>query len=187
LNPEAARLVADTLCRSTRTRPASVRDIEGLVTRVEAVARLVAGQDSNELIGVAMVRRALGMDADAVTSARRRSVSVQLIAGEVCAELGVDEAELHGSGRHRRVVLARSLTAYLARQLTTKSFPEIARAMGRPSHSTVVTAAKRMEEQIQEGGRVCLADQPGGDSIETGIADLADKLTHAIAQAAAQN
>lgn len=186
LNEEAARLVAETLCRSTRARPASVREIEGLITRVEAVARLVAGQGTNEMIGVAMVRRALGMDADAVTSARRRSVSVQLIASEVCAELGVDQTELHGSGRHRRVVLARSLTAFLARELTNKSFPEIARAMGRPSHSTVVTAAKRIKDQIDEGARISLADQPGMESIESGIADLAEKLTHAIAQAAAQ-
>lgn len=182
LHEDAASLVAETLCRPTRKRPASVREIEGLVTRIEAVARLLANEGS-DMIGVAMVRRALGMDADAITSARRRSVSVQLIASEVCAELGVEEGELQGSGRHRRVVLARSLTAYLCRRLTNKSFPEIARAMGRPSHSTIVTACKRIEGQIGSMERVRVHDD---SPAETTLQDLTDKLTHAIAQAAVQ-
>lgn len=182
LNADAALLVAETLCRTTRKRPASVREIEGVITRIEAVWRLTS-DGANEVIGVAMVRRALGMDADAITSARRRSVSVNVIATEVCAELGVDVAELHATGRHQRVVLARSMTAYLSRRLTNKSYPEIARAMARPSHSTVVTACKRMERQIAEGDAV--STTIGGQRVDVPLEDLANKLTHAIAQAAA--
>jgi chromosomal replication initiator protein len=187
LGEDGARLVADTICRASRPRPASVREIEGLVTRVEAVARLLGGQGTNDNIGVAMVRRALGMDADAVSSLRRRPVSVQLIANEVCDELGVDPAELHASGRHRRVVLARSLTAYLSRRLTNKSYPEIARAMARPSHSTVVTACRRIEQLVEDRAPVRLALEPDAPHIDLPVTELIDKLTHAIAQAAAQS
>jgi len=38
------------------------------------------------------------------------------------------------------VVFARQLITVLSRELTTKSFPEIARAIGKPNHSTVIAA-----------------------------------------------
>ena len=69
-------------------------------------------------------------------------------------ELLVDLSEMLGSSRHRRVVLARSLTAHLARQLTTQSFPEIAQQMNRTNHSTIVTACQRIDRQISAQERV---------------------------------
>ncbi len=62
--------------------------------------------------------------------------------------LGVDPADALGAGRSRPVVQARALVAHLARELTAMSYPEIARAMGRPSHSSVITADKRMRAQL---------------------------------------
>ena len=48
------------------------------------------------------------------------------------------------------MVLARSLVVHLARELTTLSFPEIARGLGRENHSTVHTAARRIERELAE-------------------------------------
>jgi chromosomal replication initiator protein len=45
-------------------------------------------------------------------------------------------------------VLARSVTSFICRKLTTLSFPEIARAMGRGNHSTVITAHRRIERDL---------------------------------------
>src|SRR4051812_17291077 len=63
-----------------------------------------------------------------------------------------------GRGRHKRVVMARAVTTYLARALTTLSYPEIARAMGRPNHSTVVTACQRITGQIERNETLPAAD-----------------------------
>lgn len=59
-----------------------------------------------------------------------------------------------GKTRHPRVVMARAIITHLARQLTTLSYPEIARAIGRPNHSTVITAFQRFAKQLEVDGPV---------------------------------
>jgi chromosomal replication initiator protein len=75
----------------------------------------------------------------------------------VCAKLAVSDADLRGRSRQEKLVLARTLTAYLSKRLTTMSYPEIARAMGRPNHSTIITACQRMARQIENGATVALS------------------------------
>ncbi len=74
-----------------------------------------------------------------------RTIRIEHIIAHVGRVLGVEFDELSGDGRRARVVLARSIIARLARRLTRLSFPEIARAMGRPTHSTVIAQVQRME------------------------------------------
>jgi chromosomal replication initiation ATPase DnaA len=78
-----------------------------------------------------------------------------------------------------KVVLARTLAIHLARKRTTMSYPEIAGALGRGTHSTVITAAQRMERQLAENPPVILAST--GEEIR--LADLAERLKNAIARA----
>jgi chromosomal replication initiator protein len=73
---------------------------------------------------------------------------VEFIIAQTCRYLSVDPGDLSGRTRHKRVVLARALITHLARQYTTMSFPEIARALGRPNHSTVITAYQRLAGQL---------------------------------------
>jgi chromosomal replication initiation ATPase DnaA len=114
-----------------------------------------------------------------------RPVRMTLILEEVCRVLRVEPGELFGKGRHKRVVLARSVCAVLARSLTTMSYPEIARALGRPNHSTVVTAVQRLQAQIAANETVApylggdldvLAAELGGLSIEA----LTQQIRHDI-------
>ncbi len=133
---------------------ATVRDLEGALTRVEALCRLLPETAGGSIIGIAQVRRALGLaEAGVAAGGRgpRRPVRIDTIRDEVCRLLRVDVTELMGRGRHARVVLARSVISHLTRALTTMSYPEIARAMGRPNHSTIVTACKRIQGQIERG------------------------------------
>lgn len=142
----------------------SVRDIEGALTRIEALIRLLPEGESSGAIGVALVRRALGVNgygggygggghgvASGFAGGPRRPIRLETIREEVCRALRVDPSDLLGRGRHKRVVLARTVISHLARALTTMSYPEIARAMGRPNHSTIVTACKRIEGQMARG------------------------------------
>jgi chromosomal replication initiator protein len=91
-----------------------------------------------------------------------------------------------GSGRHKRVVLARSLTVLLARRLTTASFPEIARAMGRPNHSTIVTAHQRISGQLDADAAAPADLGPlfGPDLTGLTLRTLADRLSAHVARTA---
>jgi chromosomal replication initiator protein len=137
----------------------SVREIEGLLNQIDAVNRLLpelASQDG--VVGALLVRRALGISDDAAANDDasrerrvRRPVAGEVVLSEICKTLGVEVMDVHGKGRHPRVVLARGLVAYLCRTLTTLSFPEIASIIGRDNHSTVITAFKRFERQMAQG------------------------------------
>jgi chromosomal replication initiator protein len=68
------------------------------------------------------------------------------------------------------------LVAYLARELTTHSYPEIARALGRDTHSAVHTAARRLRSMVEADERVVV----GGESIR----EVVDQLRHDLARVA---
>lgn len=186
LEESAARLLAE-----RAGERGSVRDIEGLVVQVEAVCRLLpdrAGQDGR--VGLAAVTRALGMseaDRGPATTRPRRPVPIESITDAVCRALRVGAPEFVGRGRHKRVVLARSIAAWLARHLTTASFPEIARAIGRPNHSTIVTACQRLRLQLQQeaaDGTSFLARQFGPEFAGTTLRGLVDRLYQDLARGA---
>lgn len=156
LDEPAANLLAERSSRSMGSLGGfggSVREIEGLLVQVEAVHRLLPElAPPHGGVGLALVRKALGLhDAEpgAETLRPRRPIPVSTIVAETCRALGVDVSDFLGRGRHKRVVFARSLVAHLSRRLTTQSYPEIARAMGRPNHSTVITAERRVVGQMK--------------------------------------
>lgn len=128
----------------------SVREIEGTLTKLHALAKIVdqrrTGGSGDGQIGHALLNRLLQSE----TQAPRKPVRIQSIVEVVCRHMRVSTSEVLGRGRRRDVVLARALLIHLARLLTAMSYPEIAAQMNRSSHSTVVTAARRMERQLAE-------------------------------------
>jgi chromosomal replication initiator protein len=178
-------LAAQTLARSVPAQ-SSIREMEGLVVKVEAIHRLLdglgdtgrqAGTGASGSIGLLTVQRALDTRlAHQSTGGVRPPVRFTAILGAVCHALCVPETEVLASGRHALIVIARALCAYVARKATTMSFPEIARALQRPNHSTIITAYQRVCRQIDAQQRFCLGAGRG----EMSIADMARQLLVAV-------
>lgn len=120
---------------------ANVRELEGAVLTVAALSAITPGNDN----GRVLVEQALGGKS---ASPAGRPVRIGEIIAAVCATTGIEREDLVGHGRHRRSVIARGLATHLARELTTMSFPEIAQALGRSTHSTVHAAAARFRELV---------------------------------------
>jgi chromosomal replication initiator protein len=184
LDDEAATLLAERSSRSAGAMSGfggSVREMEGLLNQVDAVHRLLPEYGlGSGTISVPLVRKALGIDQQQETPVPtmrvRRPMNAEAIVAEVCRELAVDLNDFMGKGRHKRVVLARSLVASLSRRLTTMSFPEIARSMGRSNHSTIITAQKRIDRQITDDvGRPLSAELAAGHAGRT-LRELNDHL-----------
>ncbi len=154
----------------------SVREIEGAITQLDALRRFTP-ELRERVVTRSIVERALGV---ASASRPMKPIRAEAIAHHVCQTLSVDISDVLGRSRHKRVVLARSLTAYLTRELTTLSFPEIARAMGRPNHSTIVTAHRRVQNQITCGA----ACDSGPDLEGVSVSDLARRMQRDIVRAA---
>jgi chromosomal replication initiator protein len=147
----------------------SIREVEGAITRLGALVELdgLRGQ-----IGPGTVERLLGDEA--AVSAGSQPIRLGKIVDGVCERLRVNREDLLGSGRHARTVIARGMVAHLARELTTHSYPEIARALGRDTHSAVHTAAKRLRAMIDGDERIAA----GGESIR----EVVDQLRHDLAR-----
>lgn len=155
----------------------SVREMEGLLARLAAMAAVRETAIRHRPIGASLVHRLLEPDD---LRLNRRPVRVEQIIDVVCREMGVERTLLMDRGRHRRVVLARSVAIYLARQMTTLSYPELAKALHRPNHSTIVTAHKRLAEQVAAQTPLTEAD----GVTDARLDQLVDRLRRAVLQSA---
>jgi chromosomal replication initiator protein len=157
----------------------SVRELEGTINKLTALRTLShAGSGAGNTsagqgeVGLLLVEQLFNEHGWKTAT----PVRIGCIIDTVCSRLGLGRGDLMGSGRHRRVVLARAMVAYLGRELTTLSYPEIAQAMGRRHHSTVHSAAQRLSRQIAAGECITLSTSEATIL----LADLVDQLRHEI-------
>ncbi|MHC5003596.1 MAG: DnaA ATPase domain-containing protein [Planctomycetota bacterium] len=152
----------------------SVRELEGAITKLAAMKSLARADDPgrNGTVGMTLVDRLFNER----TWRPASPIRIDQVIEAVCQQLGVTRNDLMGTGRHRRVVLARGLVAFLGRDLTTQSYPEIAEALGRRYHSTVHTAAKRLAKQIEVDETVVT----GANEPPVALRELVDQLRHVI-------
>lgn len=137
----------------------SVRELQGVLTKLHALVSLTSDQKQGEPVSMALIHKLLDEQFD---SQPLRPVRFQDVLEKTCQHIGVETKSVLSPSRHRHLVLARSLAIYLGRKLTSMSYPEIAEAMNRSNHSTIITACQRMEKQIKENKPMLLpgrADQ----------------------------
>jgi chromosomal replication initiator protein len=165
----------------------SVRELEGTLTKLHAMAsltpQLTAAADGDALlgqpqIGHALVHQLFSLERAACT---RSAIPFERIFDTVCQKLEVKREDVMGRTRQRHVVLARSLVIHLTRELTSMSYPEIASRMGKGSHSTIVTSAGRLQDQLAMETPTLVAAGPGGDTLP--LRELIDRLRYAIEHA----
>jgi len=77
--------------------------------------------------------------------AGERRVTVDDIQKAVCEHFGLKQADLLSERRTRAVARPRQAAMYLAKQLTTRSLPDIGRRFGGRDHTTVLHAVRRIE------------------------------------------
>ena len=123
------------------------------MTRLMAAVTLLPDA-SPGAIGIEVVERVLRASPPSMVP-----VPMATIIDVVCRRLGVDERDLRGKTRSAPVVLARSLASWLGRSLTSLSYPELARGLGRGHHSTIHAAVGRIERQLAERGTIRVGDR----------------------------
>lgn len=77
----------------------------------------------------------------------------------VCDAFGLESAALHSPGKAKRVSHPRMLAMWLARKHTRAALSEIGHFFGRRSHSTVISAQKRVDGWMAAGEPLHLADR----------------------------
>ena len=81
--------------------------------------------------------------------ANDRRVTIEEIQKRVAAHFNIRTSDMHSARRARSVARPRQVAMYLAKQLTSRSLPELGRKFGGRDHTTVMHAVKRIEELRQ--------------------------------------
>jgi len=116
---------------------ANVRELEGALNRVVAHSQLV-GRD----ISLEATQDVL----HDLLRANDRRVTIEEIQKQVASHFNIRTSDMHSARRARSVARPRQVAMYLAKQLTTRSLPEIGRKFGGRDHTTVMHAVKKVDE-----------------------------------------
>lgn len=120
----------------------NVRELEGSLKRVVAHSQFLSG--AKEIT--------LDMTQDVLKDMLRsidRKTTIDEIQKKVAEHFNISVKELQSSRRARTVARPRQVAMYLAKQLTSRSLPEIGRKFDR-DHTTVMHAVRKVEELIVE-------------------------------------
>lgn len=121
----------------------NVRVLEGALTRLFAFASLVGRPINLELAQDCL--------AD-VLRASERKITVEEIQRKVSEHYNIRLSDMIGPKRVRTYARPRQVAMYLAKQLTSRSLPEIGRRFGGRDHTTVMHGVKRIEDlKVQDG------------------------------------
>jgi chromosomal replication initiator protein len=128
--PEVLQLLADRF-------PDSVRELEGGLNTLVARAGDRLAKLSLEDAAVILRPHLRGGE---------KRITVDDIQKAVAEHFGLKQADLLSERRTRAVARPRQAAMYLAKQLTTRSLPDIGRRFGGRDHTTVLHAVRRIEE-----------------------------------------
>ena len=85
---------------------------------------------------------------DLVQGLEPRRIKIEDILRYVSRHYGVSKSDLLSQRRHRSVVWPRQIGMYLAKQMTSRSLPEIGRRFGGRDHTTVLHAIRKIEGEL---------------------------------------
>ncbi|WP_459850823.1 chromosomal replication initiator protein DnaA [Dongia sp. agr-C8] len=128
----------------------NVRELEGALTRIVVHANLIGAPITIE------TTQELLKD---LLRANDRRVTIEEIQRRCAEHFNIKQADMQSPRRARQVARPRQVAMYLAKQLTTRSLPEIGRKFGGRDHTTVMHAVKKVEE-------LCAADSAFLEDVE---------------------
>lgn len=132
---------------------AGPRELCGALHRLQAVSTATGKRISRELAESAL--------SDLVRQSTR-SVRLADVEQAVCDVFGVEASQLRSKQKGRTQSEPRMLAMWLARKYTRAPWSEIGQFFGRRSHSTVISAHRRVEKLITAQAQIGVGDAPRG-------------------------
>jgi chromosomal replication initiator protein len=120
----------------------NIRELEGALNRITALARLYKRQVTRE-----EAERHLH---DILGERQPRPITPQLILEATAEYFDFTVEEIQGKSRQRPLVTARQIAMYVFRDLTDLSYPAIAREFGGRDHTTVIHAVEKIKALMGE-------------------------------------
>jgi chromosomal replication initiator protein len=121
----------------------NVRELEGALNRLIAHANL---------FGRAVTLETTHEVLHDLLKAHDRRVSIDEIQKKVAEHYGLRLTDMSSARRARAVARPRQVAMFLAKQLTSRSLPEIGKKFGNRDHTTVMHAVSRVNELMERDG-----------------------------------
>jgi chromosomal replication initiator protein len=120
----------------------NLRKLEGALTRLAAHASM-----TRQSITIESARQMLG---PFLQGEEPKKIGVEKVQMAVCNYFNMTLNDMTGANRSRKVARPRQIAAYLCRELTDTSFPEIARKFGGRDHSSIIHAHKKIKTDMSQ-------------------------------------
>lgn len=129
------------------------RELRGALHRLQATGFALGRAVDRELAETALAE---------LVRQSSRTVRLPDVQQVICDVFGVEPGELRSQRKGRSISAPRMLAMWLARKYTRSPWSEIGQFFGRRSHSTVISAHRRVESLIAEHAEIDLRDRRFG-------------------------
>jgi len=119
----------------------NIREIEGTIIKLNAMSNLL-----RQKIDLEFAKNAI----EDYMGEKKKSISIDDIVKIVSQELNVKPSDIVSKKRAKKIVEARRVSIYLARNLTPNSMPQIAVYFGMKDHSAISHTMKKIESILEE-------------------------------------
>ncbi len=128
----------------------SARQLRGAINRL-----IVTSEALGKPLTVDLARTVLAEYVQQITP----SVRLSDIQQAVCEVFHVEPGSLKSKSKTRSIAEPRMVAMWLACNLTSSALGEISEYFGRRSHSTVISAQRRIDRLVSQGASICVADR----------------------------
>ena len=134
LSPE----IVDFIAKRVET---NVRDLEAALNKVFGYAELVGKTPDLDI--------AKNLLKDIMESNSIENISLDVIQKVIADNYQISVSDLKGKKRDKKFVVPRQIAIYISRELTEISYTELGNEFGGKDHSTIMTAYKKIADQIK--------------------------------------
>jgi len=124
----------------------NIREIEGFLIRIGAFSSLTGREIDMEL-----VREVLK---NILKQREQEEISVEDIVKAVAGKFNLKIADIKSPRKNKNMVLGRQVAMFLARQLTSASYPDIGERIGGRDHSTVIYACQKIARLMETDAKL---------------------------------
>ena len=136
----------------------NIREIEGTLIKINAMSSLL-----RQKVTLDFVKNAI----EDYLNEKKQSINIDTIIEIVAEELNVKPSDIKSKKRAKKIVEARRISIYLARNLTPNSMPQIAVYFGMKDHSAISHAMKKIEAIIDSDENLKVLIDELSNKIET--------------------
>ena len=119
----------------------NIRELEGYLVRIAAYSSLTGREIDMDLVK-AVLKKLLRQE-------EKPEITIEEIIKTVAAKLNIKITDIKSPKKNKNLVLARQISMFLAREMTSASFPDIGTKIGGRDHSTVIYAHNKMKRMME--------------------------------------